>query len=532
MMKLDLASHQYQVSCWLRKNKYWLAYLTIVAILFFSFPLFNFSLTIDEEVASLFTGPNIGWIEQGRWGMYLLSYLILPNSVMPFVPLFITVICSALSYAIITRILSFKRTFADYVAAPLFIACPTLFYLYCFNTINYGIGIGFLLGAIAFYCFLKQGRLSSFAFVILASFVIGIYQAFLVWLVALFFLHLLSTIINRNATLTIKQFILINCRFWLLLILGIVVYFFVEQLFCVLFKIQISSYLEANFFNLNFSWQYWSYTFHSLLSYIGSYYLGDPSIYIYRLVSLASTTIISSVLILFLIFQGNKSWTIKFFGSIVFFLLVALPFVLVLINGGYMPTRTFISFPLVISGIVFLSWACRNKLLKLLIAILVIVSSFNFLVINNRLAFSNYLSWKSDISLTTRLLSRLDSLRVGLSTSMQDPSEVLPLEIIGYLNRPTSPMMFYKKWETIGESFYSHDEGNVYRVVDLMKNLGVYEYRAATIEERKSIMKKTLTMPAWPAYGSVAFVNGVAVIKFGNYSKPQLDVLQSAVKNK
>jgi hypothetical protein len=55
--------------------------------------------------------------------------------------------------------------------------------------------------------------------------------------------------------------------------------------------------------------------------------------------------------------------------------------------------------------------------------------------------------------------------------------------------------------------------------------MGVTRYRAATREERLSVIEKAQAMPAWPYEGSVDVINGIIVIKFREYNPNQLAVI-------
>jgi len=69
-----------KVEIWLKNNRTWLGYLFVLSLLSFPYELFNFTLTIDEELHAGYDlgGEEIQWVAQGRWSMYLLSYLFPP----------------------------------------------------------------------------------------------------------------------------------------------------------------------------------------------------------------------------------------------------------------------------------------------------------------------------------------------------------------------------------------------------------------------------------------------------------------------
>jgi hypothetical protein len=80
------------VQSYIKKNTTLICALVILALCAYGFELFNFNLTIDEEIHATYSEPVFGWIEEGRWGMYLLNKFVIPYTVMPFVPLFIALV--------------------------------------------------------------------------------------------------------------------------------------------------------------------------------------------------------------------------------------------------------------------------------------------------------------------------------------------------------------------------------------------------------------------------------------------------------
>ena len=47
----------------------------------------SINLTIDEELAAFRASTNLGYLTNGRWGFFLLSAILFPKQVLPFVPL-------------------------------------------------------------------------------------------------------------------------------------------------------------------------------------------------------------------------------------------------------------------------------------------------------------------------------------------------------------------------------------------------------------------------------------------------------------
>ena len=66
-------------------------YFILAAVIFLSYgyEIFNFNLTIDEEIHAGHGGQWLTWIAQGRWGMGAINNLLVPNPVVPVTSLFV-----------------------------------------------------------------------------------------------------------------------------------------------------------------------------------------------------------------------------------------------------------------------------------------------------------------------------------------------------------------------------------------------------------------------------------------------------------
>src|SRR5215217_5768181 len=76
-----LEMFQARMFAFLTQNAPVIYFLTFIAICAYGFELFNFNLTIDEEIHAKSIEPVLGWITQGRWGMYVLNKFLLPYTV-------------------------------------------------------------------------------------------------------------------------------------------------------------------------------------------------------------------------------------------------------------------------------------------------------------------------------------------------------------------------------------------------------------------------------------------------------------------
>ena len=95
---------------WIKDNRYWLGYLFVLSLLSFPYELFNFTLTIDEELHSMDRSVSMVWVTQQRWSMHILSYLFPPHAITPFTPLFLALMSSALAFVFVVNLFSSARS--------------------------------------------------------------------------------------------------------------------------------------------------------------------------------------------------------------------------------------------------------------------------------------------------------------------------------------------------------------------------------------------------------------------------------------
>jgi hypothetical protein len=96
------------------------------------------------------------------------------------------------------------------------------------------------------------------------------------------------------------------------------------------------------------------------------------------------------------------------------------------------------------------------------------------------------------------------------------------IEIIG---APTfSATRLIHRRETFGASFFEWEGGNPYRVAALLRLEGL-QVVAADSSTRARIAEKAMSMPTWPAPGSVALDSSTIILKFSPYTDPQANAL-------
>ena len=127
---------------YVRENLSLISGLALLVVMAYGFELFNFNLTIDEEIHSTYSGPLLAWIQQGRWGIYVLNALVMPKTIIPFVPLFVTLVFQMGAILLLLNAWGVKSKSEQFIASALYMTFPIMAYVYTFSTFNYAIGIG------------------------------------------------------------------------------------------------------------------------------------------------------------------------------------------------------------------------------------------------------------------------------------------------------------------------------------------------------------------------------------------------------
>ncbi|WP_281760960.1 glucosyltransferase domain-containing protein [Pseudodesulfovibrio nedwellii] len=493
---------------WFEANRSWFVYLLAVVLLSYTYELFNFTLTIDDEnwASVRQAGSHKGWLQQARWGMHILSYMFNPNPVIPFSPLFLSLICMALSYTVVVRLLAVQRTNADYLCAPIFIACSTLYYSLSFSSLVHGIGIGFLACSLGIYCLVHKNRLLQCISVLLAAFAISIYQAFLPVLLSLYALHIIGLLIGEPA-FDFKRILTGIVKFIVWIFMALLCYYVLNQFFLYIFGIEINGYI-GGFVQFQFTSEYFSKSISLIVLDAKRYYLGKPEVFGYELSSLKYTFLACLLSFNVVNLISNQKWWAKLAAFLISISLIFLPFLLHLMNAGRMPVRSMLAFPLVLTGFLYFSLLIKWPVWRLLLSILIVVCAVRFSVVNNQFTYSNILSWQSDNAVAIRLLERIDS----KDLSIFKKGEKIPIVMVGYLERAEMPIRFRR--ETIGASFFEWDRGNVYRVIYFINTLGEHRFFGRTRDASFVQSKKIEEMPTWPMKGCVEIIDAIVVIKF------------------
>ncbi len=506
-----------RLTVFVRDNRALLIFLCVVGIIAYGGDIFNFSLNIDSENHALDYGAKAGWVAQGRWGMYFLSSMLLPDAIMPVIPMLIAVAGSAIGALFLVHTLSSSRGIADYLAAPIAIACPVIYFAFYFTTLGYGVGIAFAVTGYGMYMLTRWTWSGAIVAALCFCFGIGIYQAVMPLIAVIFLLYLVSSVIHGE-NISVITFIKQSAVFILVMCLAYFLYEIVKRWSLSYVNISFDSGYMSGFISYKNTWEYFSTAIGKTLPKAYNYYTGGSTYYLYDLLVLKALFFLTLIVSILAIARANNPWFVRMLAMLALFLAIITPMLMHVLNSGYMPPRTVMGVPQVLAGLVFFTMSSRSKALKSITAVLVIACVYKFCVINNRYSFSNAMVWQADRELSLSIQQRIATVLPKISPE-KDHHAVYPIELVGWVEYTESPIFIQR--EVVGASFYKWAAGDVERVERLFRTMAVFNYRAATQAERISVVEEAKKMPDWPYDGSVDVINGVIVVKIREYNPNQ-----------
>ncbi len=505
----------------LKQNAYLIVTLSAIALFAYGFELFNFNITIDEEVYAATYGPTINWLLQGRWGMYLLNKFILPYTVIPFVPLFTALVFHIGAVLLILKSWDVQSKFEQIIIGAVSITFPLMAYIYAFSTINYGVGIGLFCIALSLYIYAKNGGyLRVFAF-IPAAFAIAIYQGFIPALIGAFLVHIILSEM-RTTKFLINNLVIISG----IHVLAFLTYYLIQEIIIALGIIRGLGYISG-YFDVAFLLEHFDVVVTRLWSYlIFPIYSGGKTVYAIDAKGFGVLFVVSLLGLTINILWSAKLSTIKKILVITFSLaLLLLPFASGLFMQGYMYLRFLVSLPIVIPGIIMLGMTNGSRTFKIIVAILTVVSVFQFIMSTNHLFAASHLSLQADRSLATRLIIRIENAQAQAGVE-----ELQYMVLIGREYIPSTELV--PKIETIGISYFEFAQGNIDRVLAFLRTLGYSKLQPLPLDEQAQMVEIANSMPKWPQEGSVKVVGDVVLVKFGDYTGYQKQAICSSEYNR
>lgn len=498
--------------------------LALGAAFIYGMELFGFNLSIDEELWGEATEReqlHLHWLRSGRWFWYLLSGWVIPYPIVPTFPLALGLATYLLGCFLILSLWQPRFSLDHILAGLVLLAYPTLIFVLSYS-MNYGVGLGFLFVAVGMTLQMSRGSPGSlilaggFYALALASYQSLIFVAPTIFLVA----NLKFALSRSAADLPLSRYFLRQgVRLCLALLIGVLLYYGVWKLLLWLSR-EAPEYILDTYWHPEALLKHPSRIFHRVYQYmLGVYVSGDADFYIDPIRSLPMLLLLSTAALGFAIARARLGRAEKFLCLFLLLCLYWVPFLLHFINNGEMPVRSLVSLPLVVAGILYLGLANAGGLWKRLLQIVSLFAILEFSIIDLRLQNATHLALEADRAFGARLLERIDQ---AVARNKETPWFI---EFVGYHAFPETSLRV--KREHIGASFFAWDMGNTYRMTAFLKVLGLRKLYPAPEEKRRTLMPMTAGLTIWPDEGSVRVIGDTVVVKLGDYSQGQLELLCS-----
>ena len=491
-----------------RRKLLWFGVL--VGVVAFGYELFHFNFSIDEEIFSELDSSALFWIEVGRWGMALLNVVLLKFAVVPVVPTLLTIVGLSLSVVIAAAVWREDDGVPIRIAAPFAIAFPTLSFIMTFSVNNFGAGIGLALAAASIYVITRGGWRMFPLSALLLGVAMGMYQACL--LVTFPIIAIYYFLGERSkGTGMVGGWVLYAAN----VLVATAIYLVVAKLLLALTGMELR-YIQE-YFNISEFVQRPVEIVTELSLAIMKFLSGRHYVFIQNEMILGATLMVA--LLIAVVAESRKGAAAIAALLAVVFLVLLSPFALSIIAAKEMPPRTYVALPLAIASIIFLGARAGGHRARWLLGVLAFICFVKFAAINNRLSYSEHLSWQADRELATRIIETAEE------NGIRFTEDYVPLFVLHAPTRFKSKILFPA--DTMGASFFRFAAGSYERVAKFMNTTGVVRFRPVNKEEVMRILGKTDSLPDWPAPGSVAMVDGVFVIKFGpmnGYQKDQMEL--------
>jgi len=489
-------------------------------LLVYGVEIFSFGISIDEEAAS-FHGEDKGssWLQQGRWAMALLAFVLPPFEA---IPLLSTLLFGA------GLVFSAWRAFHDFSLsrlqscffAAVYVGFPVWLHIAQFSTLAAGFGFGIAAAALGGGAVASGHRAGLIRGALLIGFATAVYQTLalyaLVYIVCC--LHATprqETTQSGDERTTRAAPLAQILKAGLGWFSGLMLYLVVQKASLALSGQQISyinSFIQLDSLRANPLM-----SLGAALDYFRSLAMGTNATYLFWGAGILFLPWVGLLpLSLFTDARRARTHFLEWLGVLaVCALCVAIIMLPIILSASSLPLRAHVAFPLLAAWLASrcgTSWAARVPLLtwSAILYFVVVAGS-----IGSSLFYVDQVVRRADAALTARLVPAIQQKAGNLSAAQHIPVIIVGVQSFKFDGQ-------FQRAELFGTSFYEHDAGNIYRVVFYMRLLGVTGIQPVRLLERPAIIPIVKDMPIWPAEESVKLVDGVVVVKLSEPTPEQL----------
>ena len=499
---------------WMRLD---LAALFIIFVVFYYFKLSNFSLSIDDEMEAV-RAADYAWILTGRWAGFIFDHFLVPQSILPYFPIFLLGVNLTLSYPLLLSAYGVKRLEpVHYLAFGFYAAFPTWGYLAAFATNIASASIGQTLVCIALHEYRRlldladigDVRQSKFRFAwswllgaVTFACALGFYQSFFFSFVALGIG--VQLIMVRTAPVPVGILARRAGLFVALVISGAIIYEILNYAFRIALNLHDTGYVDT-FVN----WQAFLQSPRSVITqtlhFIFQVYSGSPDVY--GTTAFAIPVVVLGGLIALAFSRGSPP--IKRISLLAIALcMLGIPFVMMLFSSGQMPERTLVAVPALVCIFAILGMTSRIYGVALTTFCFALIALLQIIYASNLLQAASYFARSHDEILAASIYNRIVEAHPDFSSAHS-----YTVDFYGAKRFETSyprPISSSSGW-----SFFEWDGGNMGRILNYMHLIGFTNLNAANDSQRRVDLPTFKDMANWPAADSVKVVGDVTLIKLG-----------------
>lgn len=484
------------------REKYFLFFCLAVTIVAFGFEIFNVSISIDEEVASVVDQPMKAWLSMDRWGMYLLNAVFHPGPPLPFFHFTMGLIANLVAFLIVTHIWDFSYRAVKFIAAIPALSYPSLSFTLTFNQSQYGYFVGLVLAVLAVYAFIrvKSPVLRYLLVVGMLMVSISIYQSTVLAAPVVFCIYLFQK--ARNAH-NLKIYAVQFGQFMLSIVAAGVLHEVLSGIIRQVFKVTSRYQRIENVYSGEFLQ---SYDLFFVIREISAVLVGQRWYIGWIMGFLVAISIFYSLVSLWIRKSDLKE---KLMRSVFLGIAILSPFILVIATGRIWPMRTFIALPILVAGLITLFAAHLSRRQLIFLGVYVACCFVHFVHSNTRLFYSDYMIWEQQKLLVNRVVSYLENHHGDRLTETSSQ----PIVFVGIPQFSKSHVVRHE--ETFGAPIFHWDAGgNNSRIIRIFPILGVNYFRKPNLAEISKARAFSSNMTNWPAEGSVLLQDSIFIIRF------------------
>lgn len=480
--------------------------LTLIAA--YGYEITNFTLSVDEELYINSGKDILVWIPDGRYGIALFNWIFLKFGMFgPFLSTFVSVILLYLSS--ILWCINFKKLIEKvnihgafyYIFSGLYCTLPfVMAELTVFSTFNIQINFGMMLIAYACYeiiCMndIKKDKLQLIKAFIAVFITFSMYQGFIAFYISAVTILVLVRIVKIQ-NIKIKEYINILSPYIIVFGLSIIAYYIFSKIsYTIVPKRDYLSSFTSN-----------EGIFAVFKNIVGRYMLGGGD---YGFEVLKMTTYLYAVIAIYICCKKGGIITKLLILFTMLSSIIAPYSVFIILKSSNIQFRTLTGLLIFVGGIWFIALYILStymskmvvKLIAVVFSVFSIVLIFNQCQSLNDLFYSDHVRFEHD----TRVMGEI----------MQDVWEKFPdyeqksIVFSGGMRMPLSNSI--KRIQVIGMSIFEWESGNNGRLIPFLNSMG-YGFYGPSGEQIVRARELGLTMPSWPAEGSIIEENNLIII--------------------